>query len=83
MKTRFFPWPDRYSVLLRPDERMDGRMKQPLAWHKECLSHWKQSFSRLQKEIADLERKRDDQRTEISFYETQIKEAEKLKMDGF
>ena len=62
---------------------MDGEMKMPLQWHKECLSHWKRSYSRLQKEIADLERKRDDQRTEISFYETQINEAAKLKMDGF
>jgi hypothetical protein len=58
-------------------------MKQPISWHKECLTNVKKSCIRqikiAQEAAEDVQR----MQTRILILESQIAEAERLSKDGF
>ena len=58
-------------------------MKKSIAWHKDCLQNKKVFMQRLKIEINRLTVKITEEKDYITFYELQIKEAEKQNKDGF
>lgn len=58
-------------------------MKQPISWHKECLSNWHRTNSERKEQIARMQAEYDRSQRELIAYDAQIIRAEELGLDGF
>jgi len=58
-------------------------MKQPIAWHKECLSNIYKSLERKKARLEQLQAEVDRDAKSATFYHVQVHEAETAKEDGF
>ena len=58
-------------------------MKMSIEWHRDCLTNWKKSLQREEAEMGRLIERVERTRSQLTFYEKQIKDAVDKRKDGF